>query len=182
VGPGFSPAGEVIDGTGSVCIGMMRGDRNMQIGEFAKQAGVSVRAIRYYEELGLIRPEKRSAGGFRLYGPENHKRLAVINFLKEMGLSLTEIREILLAKKPSGGDKSTVAFLVRVFREKLQMVESRIEALTAMKTELGNALRILHSCENCSRAVLLDALSCGDCASLLPKEAVPDTFRVILHD
>jgi DNA-binding transcriptional MerR regulator len=160
---------------------MIRGDRNMQIGEFAKQAGVSVRAIRYYEELGLMRPEKRSPGGFRLYGPENHKKLAVINFLKEMGLSLTEIREILLAKKASGGDKSTVAFLLRVFSEKLQLVESRIEALNAMKTELVNALRILRSCENCGREVLLDALSCGDCVSLLPTEEVPDTLRVILH-
>ncbi len=154
----------------------------MQIGAFAKQAGVSVRAIRYYEELGLIHPEKRSPGGFRLYGPENHKRLAVINFLKEMGLSLGEIREILLAKKASGGDKSTVTFLQRVFSEKLQLVESRIAGLNAMKTELVNALRILRSCENCGREVLLDALSCGDCESLLPKETVPETFRVILHD
>lgn len=154
----------------------------MQIGAFAKQAGVSVRALRYYEELGLIRPEKRSPGGFRLYGTENHKRLAVINILKEMGLSLTEIREILLAKKASGGDKSTVVFLLRVFSERLQLVESRIAVLNAMKTELANALKILRSCENCGREVLLDALSCGNCASLLPKDAVPDTFKVILHD
>ena len=153
----------------------------MQIGEFAKQAGVSVRAIRYYEELGLIRPEKRSRGGFRLYGPENHKRLAVINFLKDMGLSLTEIREILLAKKPSGGDKSTVSFLLRVFSEKLQMLESKIASLQAMRAELAKAIKILHSCENCSRKVLLDALSCDDCRCLAPIEAVPETLKVILH-
>jgi len=153
----------------------------MQIGEFAEQAGVSVRAIRYYEELGLIRPEKRSPGGFRLYGPESHTRLAVIHFLKEMGLSLNEIRDILLAKKPSGGDKSTVAFLLKIFSEKLQMLESKMDALRAMKTELVNAIRILRSCENCSREVLLDALSCGDCVSLAVKEKVPDTLQVILH-
>jgi MerR family Zn(II)-responsive transcriptional regulator of zntA len=153
----------------------------MQIGEFAKQAGVSVRAIRYYEELGLIRPEKRSPGGFRLYGSESHTRLAVINFLKEMGLSLNEVRDILLAKKASGGDKSTVAFLLKIFGEKLQMLESKIDALTTMKTELVNAIRILRSCENCGREVLLDALSCGDCASLAAKEKVPDTLHVILH-
>jgi DNA-binding transcriptional MerR regulator len=153
----------------------------MQIGEFAKQAGVSVRAIRYYEELGLIRPEKHSPGGFRLYGSESHTRLAVIHFLKEMGLSLNEIRDILLAKKPSGGDKSTVAFLLKIFSEKLQMLESKMDALNAMKTELVNAIRILRSCENCSREVLLDALSCGDCASLAVKEKVPDTLQVILH-
>lgn len=153
----------------------------MQIGELARQAGVSVRAIRYYEELGLIRPEKRSRGGFRLYGSDNQRRLTVISFLKEMGLSLTEIREILLAKQPSGGDRSTVNFLLGIFGDKLKMIESRIEALHAMKSELVKALRILHSCENCSREVLLDALSCGDCASLRPAESVPDTLKVILH-
>lgn len=152
----------------------------MQIGEFAKQAGVSVRAIRYYEELGLIRPEKRSRGGFRLYGPENRKRLAVINFLKEMGLSLTEIREILLAKKISGGDKTAVNFLLKTFHEKLEMLESKIQALSGMKAELANAIRILHSCAQCSRAVLLDALSCDDCGNLGPREMMPETLRVIL--
>jgi len=152
----------------------------MQIGQFAKQAGVSVRAIRYYEELGLIRPEKRSQGGFRLYGPENSKRLTVINFLKEMGLSLTEIRDILLAKQPSGGDKDTVSFLIKTFNERLQLLESKIEVLNAMKVELANAIKILHFCENCSREVLLDALSCDTCANLGQGETIPDTLRVIL--
>jgi DNA-binding transcriptional MerR regulator len=153
----------------------------MQIGELARQAGLSVRAIRYYEELGLIRPEKRSRGGFRLYGQEIHKRLSVIGFLKEMGLSLTEIRQILLAKKPAGGDRATVEFLLRVFHEKLRMLESRIQTLNGMKAELAHAVHILHSCENCRREVLLDALSCGNCASLAGGKAVPDTLRVILE-
>jgi MerR family Zn(II)-responsive transcriptional regulator of zntA len=158
-----------------------REEEDMQIGELARQAGVSVRAIRYYEELGLMRPEKRSRGGFRLYGPKNHARLIVINFLKELGLSLMEIREILLAKQPSGGNLSTVRFLIGIFGAKSKMVESRIESLQSMKTELDKALRILHVCENCGREILLDASSCGDCASLRPAESVPDTLRVLLH-
>jgi MerR family transcriptional regulator, Zn(II)-responsive regulator of zntA len=152
----------------------------MQIGELAKQAGISVRAIRYYEELGLIRPQKRSRGGFRLYGPEIQKRLSVIHFLKEMGLSLTEIRQILLAKGAGGGDRSTVRFLIKAFNEKLALLEDKIRALNDMKAELGNAVKILHSCENCGREVLLDALSCGNCACLGTGEAMPDTLRVIL--
>jgi hypothetical protein len=61
------------------------------------------------------------------------------------------------------------------------MLESKMDALHAMKTELVNAIRILRSCENCGREVLLDALSCGDCVSLAVKEKVPDTLQVILH-
>ena len=153
----------------------------MQIGEFARKACVSVRAIRYYEELGLLQPEAHSAGGFRLYGPENLKRIQVINFLKDLGLSLAEIRQIFLAKKDAGGTREAVQFLVGAFSEKLKLVEQKIETLNRMRAELSKALLILHSCESCDHKVLLDALLCRDCASLAPGESVPDTFRVILQ-
>ncbi len=140
-----------------------------------------MRAVRYYEELGLIRPEKRSRGGFRLYGPEDGKRLLVINLLKEMGLSLTEIRDILLAKKSRGGDKETVTYLLNAFRERLKLIEAKIDALNTMKSELNRAIGILRSCERCGHDVLLDVLSCAGCGSLSSTEAVPETLKVIFH-
>jgi DNA-binding transcriptional MerR regulator len=151
------------------------------IGDLARRAGVSVRAIRYYEELGLIQPEAHSAGGFRLYGEEGYKRLQVINFLKEVGLTLDEIRQILLAKKIRGADRQTVQFLTSILGEKLAAIELKMEALGAIKSELTRALEILHTCECCGNKVLLDAICCGDCASLRPRDAVPETFEVILQ-
>ncbi len=153
----------------------------MQIGDLAKRAGVSVRAVRYYEELGLVVPAGHSAGGFRHYGEDNLKRLQVINFLKEMGLTLIEIKEILLAKKQTTGDREAVRFLKSVFTEKLRLVEEKVQTLHRLKTELSNALRILDSCQCCDHKVLLDAICCGDCSSLNPREAVPRTFEVILQ-
>ncbi len=153
----------------------------MQIGELANSAGVSVRAVRYYEELGLIQPASHSQGGFRLYSEECLKRLRVISFLKEMGLSLGEIRQIFLAKKLQGGDKNAVRYLQGVFSEKLSAVNAKIETLNRMKAEIVNALKILHTCESCDHKILLDAILCGECALLEVKEAVPDTFKVILQ-
>lgn len=152
----------------------------VQIGDLARRAGVSVRAIRYYEELGLIHPDTHSVGGFRLYSEDSLKRLQVITRLKELGLSLMEIREILLAKKIRSDDRDAVQFLLRAFSDRLKDIESKIEALAQVKGELLNAIRILRSCENCSHEVLLDALQCRECASLKSKEAVPDTIEVIL--
>lgn len=152
----------------------------VQIGDFARKAGVSVRAIRYYEELGLIHPEAHSVGGFRLYSQDSLKRLQIINSLKELGLSLMEIRQIFAAKKPGAGDRQAVHFLLQVFTEKLGQIESKIEALSRMKDELSNAIRILRSCESCDHKVLLDALLCCGCTSLSPREAVPETFEIIL--
>ncbi len=153
----------------------------MQIGDFANKAGLSVRTVRYYEELGLLEPESHSTGGFRLYGEENFKRIHVINFLKELGLSLTEIRQILLAKKLLGDDKAAVEFLLKIFSEKMELVESKIQALSRVKGELSNAVKILQSCGSCTHKVLLDSIACGDCNSLAPRESVPETFQVILQ-
>jgi MerR family transcriptional regulator, Zn(II)-responsive regulator of zntA len=153
----------------------------MQIGELANSAGVSVRAVRYYEELGLIQPASHSQGGFRLYGEECLKRLRVINFLKEMGLSLGEIQRIFFAKRLQGGNKGAVRYLQGVFSEKLSLVNTKIETLNRMKAEITNALKILRVCESCDHKVLLDAVLCGECALLESNEAIPDTFKVILQ-
>jgi DNA-binding transcriptional MerR regulator len=163
---------------------MPRGNQQkqiMQIGGFAQRAGVSVRAIRYYEELGLLRPEAHSEGGFRLYGSENLKRIQIINFLKDIGLSLSEIQKIFLAKKVSGGDKQTVSFLLKIFSDKISLVDEKLDMLNRMKTELSRTLEILRSCESCSHEVLLDAILCRDCELLAFRESVPDTFEVILQ-
>ncbi len=153
----------------------------IQIGDFAKKAGVSVRAIRYYEELGLMRPEGHSVGGFRLYSENSLKRLQVINCLKELGLSLMEIRQIFSAKKPGAGDRDAVHFLLKAFGEKLEQIEAKIEALTKVKDELSGTIRILRACEICDHKILLDALSCCGCAALTASESVPDTVQVILN-
>jgi DNA-binding transcriptional MerR regulator len=151
----------------------------MQIGELAKKAGVSVRAVRYYEELGLISPESHSQGGFRLYGDGDLKRLGVINFLKEVGLSLGEIRRILSARESSAGSRELVEFLFGAFREKLGLVETKLAALGRMKAELVQALEILESCKDCDRSALLDAIACASCTKM--SEDVPATLDVILH-
>jgi DNA-binding transcriptional MerR regulator len=157
-------------------------DRNvMQIGDFARLAGVSVRAIRYYEELGLISPEGHSIGGFRLYGDENLKRIEVINHLKDLGLTLNEIRDILTAKRSAAGGREAVAFLQKTLQEKLDLVESKLGTLNQIKAELASVLRILRSCEHCRHEVLLDAILCAGCEDLQPRETVPGTFDVILR-
>ena len=156
-------------------------DTGVKIGQLARQAGVSVRTIRYYEELGLLRPAKRSRGGFRIYGTANSQRLAVINFLKGMGLPLAEIRRILLAKKDIRDDRDAVRFLLEVLDRTVQSIEEKIDSLRTVKAQLENSLRILHHCQACGHEVLLDAASCRSCARLAREETVPDMLRVMMQ-
>jgi MerR family redox-sensitive transcriptional activator SoxR len=67
---------------------------DLTIGELARRAGMSTSAIRYYESVGLVAPERRSSGR-RLYGELAVERLALISFAKDIGFSLGQVRQLL---------------------------------------------------------------------------------------
>jgi len=62
----------------------------------AALAGVSGRALRFYDEIGLLRPARADGSGYRVYGPEEVDRLQQILFYKELGFGLAEIAEALM--------------------------------------------------------------------------------------
>ena len=66
-----------------------------QIGEVAQRLGLSLRTVRYYEEVGLVTPAERSPGGFRLYDDDAVERLELIKQMKPLEFSLEETRELL---------------------------------------------------------------------------------------
>jgi DNA-binding transcriptional MerR regulator len=70
-----------------------------RIGQLAKRTGVSVRTLHYYDAIGLLRPSHRSEAAHRLYDREDIARLQQILSLRQLGLSLEEIRELLTAKR-----------------------------------------------------------------------------------
>ena len=75
----------------------------MQIGEVAELTGLTQRTLRYYEELQLLDPPSRMAGGFRLYSPDDVARVQHIVRLKQLlGFSLAEIKQIISAEDDPG--------------------------------------------------------------------------------
>lgn len=66
-----------------------------QIGEVAERVGLSLRTIRYYEEIGLVKPSGRTEGGFRLYTEADIDRLHLVKALKPVGMSLESMAELL---------------------------------------------------------------------------------------
>ena len=73
---------------------MKTGER-MQIGEVADRTGLSLRTIRYYGEVGLVRPSGRSPGGFRLYTSADVERLLLVKRMKPLDFSLEEMADLL---------------------------------------------------------------------------------------
>lgn len=67
----------------------------MQIGEVAALTGLSLRTLRYYEEVGLVAPSARSTGGFRLYTDLDVDRFELIKRMKPLDFSLEDMRGLL---------------------------------------------------------------------------------------
>ncbi|CAN3126328.1 MerR family transcriptional regulator [Mycobacterium sp. smrl_JER01] len=67
----------------------------MQIGQVAARTELSINTVRHYDEVGLVTPSARSAGGFRLYTESDVDRLLVIRRMKPLGFSLAEMRDLL---------------------------------------------------------------------------------------
>ena len=105
----------------------------MRIGEVAREAGVRVSALRYYEEIGLL-PEAERESGQRVYDRSVLRRLALIDVSQRAGLSLTEIRELLDAGTAPVSDQ-----LQGLAARKLPEVEKLIQRAEAMRDWLRTA-------------------------------------------
>src|SRR2546428_8491026 len=77
--------------------GMDMAATRVRIGEAAREAGVSVAGVRFYESEGLLGVAPRSEGGYRLYAPADVRRLKLIRRARALGLSPSEVRELVRA-------------------------------------------------------------------------------------
>src|SRR5918993_3598265 len=109
--------------------------RRLKIGELARQTGLSIKTIRYYERRGLLEQPPRTQGGYRLYGPEEVARLRFVQRAKLLGLTLAEIRELVgLATRCNEGE--IVPRLEEVLEAKLEETERKLAELSAFRQNL----------------------------------------------
>ena len=107
--------------------------RNVPIGGAARQSGVKVPTIRYYEQIGLLPAPPRTESNRRLYDDDDLSRLAFIRHARELGFGIESIRTLL--KLQDHPDQSCAA-ADAIARARLAEVEQRIASLTALKGEL----------------------------------------------
>jgi DNA-binding transcriptional MerR regulator len=113
---------------------------DLSSGDLARSTGNTVRTIRFYEEEGLLKPAVVSEGGHRRYTEDDLERLRLISDLRELGLSLCEIRSILELRT---GCETAAEFAIRfqqVLVGHLEQAQRRLERLRRMKRELVDAL------------------------------------------
>ena len=126
-----------------------------RIGEVARQTGVSVEAIRYYENQALIPRAPRSEAGYRVYGAETIRRVRFIQRAKELGFSLRDIHSLLtLRKEPEAACADVKVHALK----KVAEVEEKIDSLSRIRDAL---VRLVDKCNTeapLSECPILDAL------------------------
>lgn len=113
----------------------------MKIGELAEQTGVSVQAVRYYERRGLLPTPDRTASGYREYDGSDALRLSFIRRTKELGFTLSEIRDLLDLQVRPG---TTADDVRRRAVEKIQSLRSKIRDLRSITAALE---RVVSTCD-----------------------------------
>ena len=110
----------------------------LKIGEVAIETGLSVKAIRFYEKIGLMPTAERSFGsGYRLYTNGDVRRLRLIQRCKLLGISLRQIKEIVASLKGHGCDCNRLKpRLQKLVDEQLDEIERKLRELTLLRTEL----------------------------------------------
>ncbi len=115
------------------------GEQRLKIGEVARKSRLSVKTIRYYEEIGLLQPAvERSRSGYRLFSLSVLTRLEFVKRAKSLGLSLSEIREILEIR-----DKGRLPCdeVKHCLESKVEAMTEQIKALVALRGELQALLQ-----------------------------------------
>lgn len=114
--------------------------RATTIGGLARASGVKVTTIRYYENIGLIDPPDRSAGGQRVYDREAVDRMSFIRHARDLGFSLEAIRELIAL---SSNAERSCAEIDEIARRHVADIRHRIKRLKALEREME---RMIKSC------------------------------------
>lgn len=141
-------------------------------GRLAKEAGVNIDTVRYYEKRGLIPKPARKDSGYRLFKEDAIRRIAFIKHAQEIGFSLREVEELLSLRVNS---KTTCGDVQKKTEAKIVEVESKILNLQRIKRALEKMTDICRSNTRTNECPILDMLD-ADGRGLFRKKAETGTM------
>lgn len=127
----------------------------MKIGKAAERAGLSVKTVRYYADIGLVTPYQDIQNSYRDYSQDDVAKLQFVGKARRYDFSIDECRDLLSLYQDKSRSSSEVKALTL---EKIEQIDQKITELTSLKSELS---RLATSCNGDHRSdcPILDALS-----------------------
>lgn len=116
----------------------------MNVGDAARRSGLPAKTIRYYEDIGLIRPD-RAANGYRDYSMEDVHRLAFLARARNLGFSIEDCRQLMALYQ----DRSRASHDVReIAAAHVAAIEEKLRELQSMRATLQ---KLIHACHGDNR-------------------------------
>lgn len=146
-------------------------------GDFAKKAHITKKTIRYYDEHNILRPSYVNENGARFYNDEDFARLQQILFLKYLGFSLDDIKEMTLKNTDSD-------FMSESLHMQMGLVDERIEQMELMRQALDDAAKIIDRGEHVDWSHMLELVNVNEMEQKLKKQyrdASNISARISLH-
>ena len=144
----------------------------LTIGSLAKLCGVTVRTLRYYEEMDLIGPVMRTTGKYRLYNRHSLKRVKAILALQDLNYSLESIVETLgpYSKSRTYSREEQVTATRRSLHLQQEQIEHKLRQIHEMQQEINRRLTVLDNV-------------CGECSKTRPEDKCPEVCDYLnVHD
>lgn len=116
---------------------VVHGNSGLKIGQLARQVGVTTKAIRFYEAKHVLPHPTRGANGYRLYGLEALETLTFVKQAAGLGLTLSEIREIIAIRQ---GGAPPCEHVHRLLKDKARELDRRLQDLIDMRREIRRSL------------------------------------------
>ncbi len=152
-------------------------DATLSTGDLARRTGTTLRTVRFYEEAGMLSPSLIGKGGRRLYTEADLERLSLITDLRELDLSLDEIRELLRMREGCENAPELAERFASALNLQLERTQRRFEALHRLRAEFSAALHALGACRSCSTP--LDQQACVGCGVVSHSES-PRIMKVVV--
>ena len=130
-------------------------------GEMARLSRTTLRTVRFYEAEGLIVSREREDGGPRKFPPSELKKLQIISDLREAGLSLQEIKELIALKGRCTGAEQAASQVSGAICAQVRELDRRIETLQRVRAELASLVGMLRVCRDCPQPKFPSG--CRDC-------------------
>jgi MerR family copper efflux transcriptional regulator len=145
----------------------------MTIGRLAKQAGVGIDTVRFYERAGLLPRPQRTASGYRKFSESDVRRLRFIRRSKDLGFTLEEIGELLALS----GRGSKMGDVKRAAQARLAQVEQKIAELQRVRRGLRTLIEACPGHGELKDCPILAALGSGDSLESLSPQATRTSRR-----
>ncbi|GGB00644.1 Cu(I)-responsive transcriptional regulator [Allosediminivita pacifica] len=124
----------------------------MNIGDVAKRAGLPAKTIRYYEDIGLVKP-KRDANGYRAFAEKDLHRLAFLARARALGFSIEECRKLISLYDDENRASADVK---EVAEGHLTQIDAKIAQLQEMRATLAELVRCCHGDDRPDCPILAD--------------------------